>query len=115
MSHSPLKLIKDFDNFKFVYYWACPDQGKVSPNLPTLLHASEWIIEHNSSNYNGVERRTTMVDRRKKKLKPNNAESELVYSRRENPEGRRVTDKVPKIDLDLTPEKFNEIKQEALN
>ncbi|WP_415891820.1 hypothetical protein ACMXYN_10765 [Neptuniibacter sp. PT8_73] len=115
MSRSPLKLIKDLDNFKFVYYWACPDQGKVSPNLPTLLHAGEWIIEHNTSNYVGTERRKTMVDRRKKQAAATTAEMELVYSRRLNPEGRRVTDKVPVIDLDLTPEKFNEMKQDILN
>lgn len=110
-----LKLIKDIDNYRYVYYWACPELGKISPELPTLLHAGEWIVEYQSETYAGKERRQTSVDRRKRKLRARTPGQELVYSRRENPEGRRITDKVPVVDLDLSPEKFKSMKDELLN
>ncbi|WP_415885067.1 hypothetical protein ACMXYO_10480 [Neptuniibacter sp. QD37_6] len=115
MPHRTLNLIKDLDNLKIVYYWACPNQGKVSPNLPTLLHASEWFISHNTAKYTGIERRKTMVDRRKQESAAVTAEMDLVYSRRLKPEGRRITDKELTIDLDLTLDKLSKIKQGILN
>ncbi|EAR61587.1 hypothetical protein [Neptuniibacter caesariensis] len=115
MPVNKLKLIKDLDNYRYVYYWACPDQGRVSPELPTILHASEWIIEHQTENYQGQERRQSNLDRRKVKSKARTPDEELVFSRRENPEGRRITDKVPVIDLDLCPEKLKSMKDELLN
>ena len=115
MTETSLKLIKDLENYKLVYYWACSDQGKVSPDLPTLLHASEWIIQHQATTYEGSERRKTLLDRRKKKTLPNNHETELVFSRRLKPEGRRITDTIPKVDLDLSAEKLLEMKNDFLN
>ncbi len=115
MSANSLKLIKDLDNYKFIYYWASPELGKISPDLPTLLHAGEWLVEHQAENFLNKERRKTMVDRRKKAFKSTSPEMELIYSRRTNPEGRRVTDKLPVIDLDMTPEKFNQMKGELMN
>ena len=115
MSANSLKLIKDLDNYKFIYYWASPEIGKISPNLPTLLHAGEWLVEHKTESFQDPERRKTMVDRRKKNLKSTSPEMELIYSRRENPEGRRITDKLPTIDLDMTAEKLNQMKSELMN
>jgi len=110
-----LKLIKDLDNFKFVYYWACPFRGKVSPEMPTLLHAGEWMIEYQTANYEGRERRKTMIDRRKKELKPRTTDEKLQFVKRTRPEGRRITDKMPDVDLDLSEEKLKEMKQSILN
>ena len=115
MSANSLKLIKDLDNYKFIYYWASPEQGKVSPDLPTLLHAGEWFIEHQSENFQDRERRTSRADRRKRSYKSTSPEMELIYSRRTHPEGRRVTDKMPVIDLDMTPDKFSAMKDELMN
>lgn len=115
MPANSLKLIKDLDNFRQIYYWACPTQGKVSPELPTLLHASEWIIKHQADNFASTERRKTLIDRRKRNTVPSNAETELVFSRRINPEGRRITDAMPKVDLDLAAEKIKEMKGQLLN
>ena len=115
MSNKPLKLIKDLDNYKFVYYWASPDSGKVSPELPTLLHASEWLVEYQADKYQDSERRESRIDRRKRERHASSPGMELIYSRRLNPEGRRVTDKLPVIDLDMTSEKFNKMKDELMN
>ncbi|MAY42429.1 MULTISPECIES: hypothetical protein [unclassified Neptuniibacter] len=115
MSANSLKLIKDLDNYKFIYYWACPESGKVSPDLPTLLHAGEWICEYQTAQYKHRERRKVMKDRRRNTVQKNTPELDLVYSRRLKPEGRRVTDTLPVIDLDMTPEKFNVMKDQLLN
>lgn len=115
MPANSLKLIKDIDNYKFIYYWASPDSGQVSPSLPTLLHASEWIVEHQTNKYRKHERRKTTTDRRKQEIKTTSTEQELAFSRRIRPEGRRITDKLPEVDLDMTAEKFNTMKSKLMN
>ena len=53
-----MKLVKDFQNFQFVYYWHCQEKGKISPTFPTLVHASEWQERYKSTHYQGQERRS---------------------------------------------------------
>lgn len=115
MSSVSLKLIKDLDNYKFIYYWACPEQGRVSPNLPTLLHASEWLVEHQSEKYKDRERRKSMTDRRRNAYKSTSPSMELIYSRRLKPEGRRITDKLPTVDLDMSSDKCREMRDQLIN
>ncbi|WP_067864517.1 hypothetical protein [Neptuniibacter marinus] len=115
MSSASLKLIKDLDDFKFIYYWACPHSGQVSPNLPTLLHASEWLAEYQAKKYQNTERRKSTTDRRRRAYKSSSPSMELIYSRRINPEGRRVTDKLPTVDLDMTPDKCREARDQFIN
>lgn len=114
MQANNLKLIKDLDNYRYVYYWACPEQGRISPDFPTLLHAGEWIADIKSSSYTGKERRQTIQDRRKRGLRARSPGQELLFSRREK-EGRRITDRIPSVDMDLTPEKLNDMKGDLLN
>jgi len=84
------KLIKDFRDFHFVYYWYEQGQGQLSPNLPTLTHAQEWIRRFQNAEYKGL-------DRRKQ-----NRSSVLQ---------RRFTDKKLHIDVDMSSSKIAELKQ----
>ncbi len=96
-----LKLVKDIDNDTCIYYWACPEQGKVSPDFPTLLHASKWIEDYQATHYTGKERRQTQIGRRTRGVRAESTDQELLFSRR-GKQGRRIADQAPVVELDLT-------------
>ncbi|KXJ53102.1 hypothetical protein WNY58_10180 [Neptuniibacter pectenicola] len=86
------KLIKDFRNYQFVYYWYEKDAGKVSPYFPTLNHAEDWFVQQQRVNYPGPERRKPACDKH--------------HTTR-----RRAADTTIKVDLDISREKISELKQ----
>ena len=62
-----LKLVKDFSDYQFIYFWVniCDEKAnKISDSLPTLQHAQEWFIDYHYAQYKGVERRRFKQDRR---------------------------------------------------
>lgn len=88
-----VKLIKDFQNYQYVYYWFKQGIGQISPSLPTLQHVSEWAIQHQSVIYAGEERRSNT----------------RTYAH--NPYNRRATDRSPAIDIDLSAKKVTQLLQ----
>ncbi len=84
------KLIKDFRDFQFVYYWYEKGAGRISPYLPTLTHASDWLKQQQRETYNGFDRR-----------RRNDAPAI----------GRRTTDRRIQVDLDISIEKIAELKE----
>lgn len=99
-----LKLVKDFRDFRLVYYWINPLKKKIiSPLMPTLLHAAEWRAEYITSAYTGAERRQNKTDRRY-------ADSnDTVGESRNNRGGRRITDNPVSIDYDISVKKIAEL------
>lgn len=106
-----LKLVKDFLEYQFVYYWVDEVQTcKVSPALPTLTHAQEWLVNFHFSQFTEDERRSGKFDRRKEYL------SEKGVYGLPRSSGRRATDSPITVDFDHSAEKISELKapQEAL-
>ncbi|WP_415889472.1 hypothetical protein ACMXYV_16210 [Neptuniibacter sp. SY11_33] len=84
------KLIKDFRDYQFVYYWYEKGTGKLSPYLPTLTHAEEWIEQHRSTQFNGVDRR--------------GRDQSSIYQ-------RRASDRILRVDVDISVQKIADLKQ----
>jgi hypothetical protein len=106
-----IQLIKDLKNYRAVFYWANVNGKKLSPILPTLIHAYEWHLQFHKWLYKGEERRNSKVDRRlgilldlKKRKKD---------ERRSSNKGRRCTDTSLHISKDLFAEKVALLKQET--
>lgn len=107
-----LKLVKDFKDYQFIYYWVDNKGNKQSPNLPTLHHAEDWFLNHKFSEYVGPERRQRTIDRRKdEETSSYTEETNLSYLRRRKQIGRRNTDQDIQIDVDLSAAKIRELKQ----
>lgn len=108
-----LKLVKDFIDYQFTYFWVELSGSKarrVSKNLPTLEHAKEWFINHHFSQYSGQERRKTKQDQRHNsniKLSP------ILCKRNTSSKGRRVTDKPIHVDIDLSIKKIKALQDTA--
>ena len=105
-----LRLVKDFKNYQFIYFWVDKKGNKQSPHLPTLNHAEEWFVSHCFSSFEGDERRQRTFDRRFTQ-DATEQESNLRQLKRRNPSGRRSTDTSIKIDVDLSKEKIRNLKQ----
>jgi hypothetical protein len=106
-----LKLVKDFHEYQFVYYWIDSHAVRVSPNLPTPQFAEEWVIHHYFSEYNGKERRRTIFDRRYDGSKVKLEGTQIFFSKRKpSVKGRRSTDLPIAIDLDLSVEKLHKLR-----
>ncbi|WP_299182821.1 hypothetical protein [uncultured Neptuniibacter sp.] len=101
------RLVKDFINFQFCYYWIDEATTKVSPDLPTFNHAQEWIISYHFSQYQGPERRKRKVDRRLL-----DAKKQYSSRRKSTSKGRRITDKPISIDIDLAHKKLQILMSE---
>lgn len=103
--HRPeLSLIKDFIEGNFVLFWTeVGTQLRKSPILSSLEDAEEWWLKHHFSLYDGHERRSSIVDRRKHHSERANRErsSRFVGSM---PDGRRFTDRDIKVNLDKSRE-----------
>ena len=105
-----LRLVKDFKNYQFIYFWVDKKGNKQSPSLPTLNHAEEWFVSHSFSSFEGEERRQRTFDRRYAQ-ETTGDDSNLHQLKRRKPSGRRSTDTVIKIDVDLSKEKIRNLKQ----
>ncbi|WP_286238280.1 hypothetical protein [Neptuniibacter halophilus] len=98
------RLVKDFEEFQFVFYWIDDDANKVSPNLRTLIHAKEWLVEYDFKQRSGTERRQRKADRRM--LTDSKKEGQPSSRRITTSVGRRASDRPIKIDLDLSADKL---------
>lgn len=86
------KLIKDFRDYQFVFYWYEKGTGRISPLLPTLHHAEDWATQQQRKDYSGTERRKRTPD-----------DAHIAQ--------RRKTDRRLEIDLDISTLKIAELKQ----
>lgn len=100
-----MKLVKDFDDYQITYYWLDSEGIKVSPNLPTLVHAQEWYLEHNFAQYDGIERRQRKCERRH----ANTLRTTLRCKRKNSSSGRRSTDKTFSVDIDFSKDKIKKV------
>ena len=105
-----LYLVKDFEDYNFIFYWIDEDSSKTSPDFPTLEHAKEWFIKYHYEQYLGPERRKCMVDRRKAFRK-----GEQQFRQVHPSVGRRVTDKSVEVDIDRAKEKLSRLKSTHWN
>jgi len=96
-----LYLIKDFVDQKIVLYWIDEGGHILSPMFMALSTAKEWWLEYNFSNYYGVERRKSIVDRRRL-YSQRTREDQSRHIPSAQPEGRRYTDIDIKIDRDIS-------------
>lgn len=107
-----LKLVKDFHNYQFIYYWVDEEARKVSPRLPTSQYAEEWVIHYYFSEYEGVERRRTIFDRRYDGAKVKLEGTQIFFSKRKpSIKGRRATDAPVFVDIDLSVRKLAKLRQ----
>jgi len=107
-----LRLAKDFKNYQFLYYWFDGQANKISPDMTTFHHAEEWIIDYHFSLYNGTERRKSKIDRRTVNSSRQSKRKAIFFSKRERGlHGRRITDRQVHVDIDLSIEKLELLKQ----
>ena len=103
-------LVKDFQDYQFVYFWV-DNRKVVSPKLPTLEHAKEWFTEQHFTNYRGMERRKSKLDRRHN-TRAIYSDSEIAYSRIiPSTPGRRCCDQHIKVDQDYSEAKVSRLKK----
>lgn len=106
-----LKLVKDFADYQFVFYWVDQNNIKVSSNLPTREYAHEWLVHHYFEEYTGKERRRSIYDRRYSANKMKLQGGQIFFSKRKaSVKGRRMTDKTVNVDLDLSKEKISNLR-----
>ncbi len=107
-----LKLVKDFRNYQFVYFWISKNKKAVSPFVPTLEHANEWFTDQHFSAHDGKERRKRTVDRRNNAPEPSHNNSDTAFSRRiPSSPGRRASDLKISVDYDLSVGKISKLKE----
>lgn len=97
------KLVKDFESHKIIFYWLDSQSKKISPSLPSIDLAKEWIIDHHFCAYEGPERRSAKIDRRR-------LDKHDPFSIR-NPysKGRRITDRPIKVHINLADQKIKKL------
>ncbi|EAR60457.1 hypothetical protein [Neptuniibacter caesariensis] len=98
-------LVKDFNESGFIYYWVDENQDQVSPYIPTFKLAEEWRTRYLFDQYEGNERRLSLIDRRKDESTRKEFDRSLDIVRT-NPQGRREADEPVKVDIDLSVEKL---------
>ena len=105
-----MTLVKDLIGHRIVYYWTLDGQTTAtSPEFASIEHAQEWYVKYNNSLYEGVERRSSHIDRRTLHHKRDAKFSKHVSSA--NPGGRRETDKPVKVGIDLSKQKMLELAE----
>ncbi|WP_299183401.1 hypothetical protein [uncultured Neptuniibacter sp.] len=102
-----MKLVKDLNENGIVFYWIDDSGEQISPDLYCLIVAEEWWKTYLFSQYEGAERRKSIIDRRHDLEKRKMMERNHKFSR-QNPQGRRKTDQPIKVDIDLVKEKLEE-------
>lgn len=106
-----IELVKDLKNYRAVFYWTNVNGKKLSPILPTLIHAYEWHLQFHKWLYKGKDRRSSKVDRRLEFLL--DVKKRKKDERRSRHQGRRCTDMALHITRDLFAEKVALLKQET--
>jgi hypothetical protein len=100
-----MKLVKDLSDEGVVLYWVGDDTRTLSPHLPTLVDAEEWWKKYMFAQYDGLERRASIYDRRKDLTMRKHFEFSDKFVRL-NPHGRRKTDMPVTVDVDLFRKKL---------
>lgn len=102
------KLVKDFIDYQFTFYWVNDRNEQISPDLPTLTHAREWIVKFTNGQYRGADRRKRTYDRRYANgpIRDSRLSQRTAFSR-----GRRATDKPVEVEFDLSVIKIDELKE----
>ncbi|MBV1789034.1 hypothetical protein KQ940_13330 [Marinobacterium sp. D7] len=104
-------LVKDLIDCRIVFYWLDDAGIQVSAELPTFQDAEEWWKIHIFAQYEGFERRKSIVDRRTDFEKRQRMDNSHRFASI-NPYGRRMTDRPIKVDIDLATEKLAELTAE---
>ena len=100
-----MRLVKDLHNHRIIYYWIDDSDVKLSPDLASLELAEEWRLVHMHESYQGWNRRTSHLDRRRHQHKRNQQALDrggmnLISS------GRRKADRSAKVDVDRAKSKL---------
>lgn len=105
-----LSLTKDLKDYRAVFYWTNREGKRLSPMLPTLVHAYEWHLLFQRWVFKGTEKRKTKVDRRFGDLFSGKRRK---YERRQKPMGRRSSDTSLTVVNDLYSEKIAWLKKQT--
>ncbi|WP_286238279.1 hypothetical protein [Neptuniibacter halophilus] len=106
------QLVRDLKEYEVIFYWIDGQQEKISPEMKTIIHAREWIIDYHYSLYTFTERRRYRNDRRALQ-KPASPEAAFFCRRYSSNEGRRLTDQLNKVDVDLAIQKIQVLKNQV--
>lgn len=98
-------LIKDLVDGRIVYYWIDEDERQVSTFFSTFQHAEEWWKAYMFAEYDGTERRASILDRRSNEVKRQRLDTSNRFVSI-NPNGRRTTDQPIRVYRDLVAEKL---------
>ncbi|SEG76175.1 hypothetical protein [Marinobacterium lutimaris] len=98
-------LVKDLVGGRIVYFWQDKNGSPRSDFFSTFLNAEEWWKTHVFALYAGVERRTSIIDRRTNYDKRRRLDHSHRFAS-SNPNGRRITDLPVKVSRDLAAEKL---------
>lgn len=106
---SDMTLVKDMQEDRIVYYWTDTSNQKLSPLLASITLADEWRLQYLNDNYEGQQRRSSSIDRRRHQHERD------MYQGRGNVSplfniGRRATDKQAKVAKDLATEKLQALR-----
>ncbi|WP_415904836.1 hypothetical protein ACMXYW_00470 [Neptuniibacter sp. QD48_55] len=104
-------LIKDYIEDRIVFYWQNKKAQRISPILPCLQHAKEWLIDHYVCRYKGTERRCSKIDRRSF----HKQSAYLQLQRNPYTQGRRITDRELKAEIDLANQKISLLILDSLS
>ncbi len=100
-----MTLVKDMQNDRIVYYWTDKQHQQISPLLASIPLADEWRTQYLHEAYEGRQRRTSSIDRRryrhKRDMHQGRGNVSPLFSG-----GRRATDKEAKVTQDLAGEKL---------
>ncbi len=103
-----LSLVRDLKGTRVVYYWINRAQReRVSPVFPSFPIAEEWLLKYRHNAYKGKNRRRSLIDRRKLNGTGDNLDKRTPKPQKQ---GRRASDKRPKVVLDLAKTKLDELK-----
>jgi hypothetical protein len=103
-----IRLVKDFQEYQFIYYWIDNYDEKISPDLPTLTHAKEWLIQRKGARYCGPERRNRICDRR---YESSSQRNNYTSKRSASKLGRRQSDAAFEVVIDLSKDKVRKLKE----
>lgn len=103
-----MTLIKDMQDHRIIYFWTDDSGEVISPVLASLTQADEWRVEYLNSEYEGYQKRTSPLDRRryqhKRDLHPRQANVAPLFQ-----SGRRATDRQARVSKDLAAEKLQQL------
>ena len=106
-----MTLVKDMQNDRIVYYWTDKQHQQISPFLASIPLADEWRTQYLHEAYEGRQRRTSSIDRRrylhKRDMHQGRGNVSPLFSG-----GRRATDKEAKVSKDLASKKLQALIDE---